>query len=292
MENAAKALEIAAGVILAVILMSLISYFFSTISEWPQQEEDTASAEQLAKFNLEYEVYEKSAMYGVDVISCLNKARSNNEKYVEGGGFLTGSKYDSSYIINVYVSINEPLEEIIEIYYFDYDSNKEDQRFKEDDVINSITNKRNEYYLLPNEQRKMDVLNLPQMDNPNYYTDFTKNDLLWTSKKTLDNSSKYMVPGGGNTTKTLSDGTEKTYYSLMDINGKVDKTTSLYKLIEFSASNPKITVKNHDSNSFRAWSTAVWSTALYDFKTKRFTCDYIGYNESTGRINEIYFSEI
>lgn len=84
MENAAKALEMAAGVMLGVILMALVTYFFTTVSSWPKNEEDIMSVDQLAKFNLEYEVYNKSMMYGVDVISCLNKVISNNEKYAQG----------------------------------------------------------------------------------------------------------------------------------------------------------------------------------------------------------------
>lgn len=279
MENAAKALEIAAGVILAVILMSLIAYFFSTISAWPQQQDDMESAEQLAEFNLEYEVYDKSAMYGVDVISCLNKARSNNEKYVEGGGFLTGSKYDKNYIMNVYVKINTSLEEIIEIYYFN-DEQKEVQRFKDGEFPGSSG---------PSE---LSALGLTQIGNTSYYTDLKGDDPLWTLEKDLTDANKYMIPGGGTKKRTLDNGTEQMYYSLVDDNGRIDKTSSLYKLIEFSSSNPKITVKNGDSSTFRLWSTAVWSTALYSFKTKRFTCDYIGYSNVTGRVNEIYFSEV
>ena len=93
MENASKALEIAAGVLLAVLIMSLVAYFFTSISEWPQQQDDEKEAEQTAKFNLEYEVYDKKGMYGADVISCLTKAENNNEKYYDGGSFLSGYKY-------------------------------------------------------------------------------------------------------------------------------------------------------------------------------------------------------
>ena len=82
MENVSKALEIAAGVLLAVMIMSLISYFFSRIGIWPQEQDKMESAEQLAKFNTEYTVYEKKAMYGVDVISCLNKAKYLLHKYI------------------------------------------------------------------------------------------------------------------------------------------------------------------------------------------------------------------
>ena len=87
--NIAKLVHIVGGILIGVVLLSLISYFFSSIGLLPSQEDETESREQLAKFNLEYEIYDKKGMYGVDVISCLNKAQSNNEKYAEGGGFYS-----------------------------------------------------------------------------------------------------------------------------------------------------------------------------------------------------------
>ena len=119
MENAAKALEIAAGVLLAILIMSLISLFFSNLGIWPEEEDSRETAEQLAKFNLEYEVYDKKGMYGTDVISCLTKAKSNNEKYALGGKYLSGSKYGEQYWINVYVRLNDDLEELVTVYYYD-----------------------------------------------------------------------------------------------------------------------------------------------------------------------------
>ena len=133
MEDAIKALEMAAGVLLAVIIMTLIAYFFSSIKNLPQEQDQSTQAEQLAKFNLEYEVYNKKAMYGVDVISCLNKAQSNNEKYAmekdQHGNvvdrFLAGSKYGELYSINVFVKLtNGALEEALEIYHYDKNSQK------------------------------------------------------------------------------------------------------------------------------------------------------------------------
>ena len=83
MENASKALEMAAGVLLGVLLLSLVAYFFTSISSWPEQQDDEKSSQQTAQFNLEFEVYDKKGMYGADVISCLTKAENNNEKYYE-----------------------------------------------------------------------------------------------------------------------------------------------------------------------------------------------------------------
>ena len=83
MENASKALTIAASTLLGVMILVVIVYFFNNISAWPKQQDDMETAEQIAKFNKEYEVYDKKMMYGVDVIYCLNKDKSNYEKYVE-----------------------------------------------------------------------------------------------------------------------------------------------------------------------------------------------------------------
>ena len=129
MENAAKALEIAAGVLIGVLLMALIVYFFKSAGEWPQQEEDMASVEQVAKFNLEYEVYNKKGMYGVDVISCLNKAKDNNDKYFGDQsklGFLTEGRHPKEYVIDVFVKLKDSkLYESIEVKYIDDESKKE-----------------------------------------------------------------------------------------------------------------------------------------------------------------------
>ena len=109
MENAARALEIAAGVLIGVLLMALIVYFFKTMGEWPQQQDDMMSSEQTSKFNLEYEVYGKKGMYGVDVISCLNKAKDNNDKYLDESklGFLASGSYPEEFVINVFVHMND-----------------------------------------------------------------------------------------------------------------------------------------------------------------------------------------
>ena len=40
MENAARALEISAGVLLGVMLMALVAYFFSSISRMPEGEDE------------------------------------------------------------------------------------------------------------------------------------------------------------------------------------------------------------------------------------------------------------
>ena len=77
------------------------------------------------------------------------------------------------------------------------------------------------------------------------------------------------------------------------LNDKTINTSgTLYELIKLSKFDLRVTIKNPDSSTLRKWSTVIWKTPLYDFKSKRFRCDGIDYNTETGRVNKISFSEI
>ena len=267
MENAARALEIAAGVLLGVLLMALIVYFFKSVGEWPQQEEDMATVEQIAKFNLEYEIYNKKGMYGVDVISCLNKAIDNDDKYLGDQsrlGFLTEGRNPKEYVINVFIKTKPELEEKLEVRYIDKDTFKEKvayaTEYRTDPLIMS------------------DIFGSARFtENYRVCTAFHSNDRFITdNNKTVNLGS----PNSGE------------YYSLLESDLSKYNETVLYSLIKFASDNMKITVKNTDSATLEKWSSATWTTALYSLKTKKFKCDDIKYNEKTGRICEIYFSEI
>lgn len=83
MENAAKALLIAGGVLLALLIISVMVYMFSQIKSLQQAQETKIEQEQIAEFNKGFETYDKKVMYGADVISVLNKAANNNTKYIQ-----------------------------------------------------------------------------------------------------------------------------------------------------------------------------------------------------------------
>ena len=77
MENASKALLIAAGIFFAMLILTMIMYMSSTITEMGEAQESKRAAEQLAAFNAEYEAYNKKLMYGTDVITVINKAKED-----------------------------------------------------------------------------------------------------------------------------------------------------------------------------------------------------------------------
>lgn len=81
MENATKALTMAASILIAIMVIALIYMLVNKISETAEQDELQLKAEQTAKFNKEFESYEKSLMRGTEVITVINKAINNNERY-------------------------------------------------------------------------------------------------------------------------------------------------------------------------------------------------------------------
>ena len=91
MENASYALKIAAATLIAVLVIALVVFVFQRLSTYQQSEEDAVSRENKSQFNTTFEVYDKSLMYGTDVLSCLNQAESNNQRYVYNIYYSDGS---------------------------------------------------------------------------------------------------------------------------------------------------------------------------------------------------------
>ena len=280
MENAAKALEMAAGVLIGVIILTLIAYFLSTISIFPQEEDNRETAEQLAKFNLEYEVYDKKAMYGTDVISCLAKAQSNNEKYVEGGYLFSGSKYGEEYWIDVFVNLKSNLSEELIVYCFDMrdTSPTAGQKVISFDVAKKIGG---------NAYTMKDAGFIFKRDSSNrIYSNFNENTELKNSKEELTGN------GYIDRTQNVCSYNGIQYNAQLYNQANPNEETPLQRLISFTSSNMKQIVNNNTGIDLDQWCTVEWRTALYNFKTRRFKCDNITYSEKTGRIRSMYFSEI
>lgn len=81
MENASKALMIAGGVLIAIIILAMFLMMFNRIASIEEEQEQKNKMEQLAAFNSEFEAFNKKVMYGTDVITLINKVAENNRKY-------------------------------------------------------------------------------------------------------------------------------------------------------------------------------------------------------------------
>jgi len=84
MENASKALLIAGGLLLTMLVVSLLVLMNGNINKMASAQSDKQAAEQLTAFNSGYEAYNKQYLKGTDIITVVNKAIQDNNKYNYG----------------------------------------------------------------------------------------------------------------------------------------------------------------------------------------------------------------
>lgn len=81
MENASKALLMAAGVLVGILILSLAVYLFISFGGTSADIHDKVQKDQLAKFNTQFTTYEtKESVTIYDIISVANLATENNRK--------------------------------------------------------------------------------------------------------------------------------------------------------------------------------------------------------------------
>lgn len=78
MENASKALVMAGGVLIAIMIIATLMYMFNQSATYSSELELQEKKEQIAKYNKEYESYQKSLIRGTEILSIMNKAINNN----------------------------------------------------------------------------------------------------------------------------------------------------------------------------------------------------------------------
>lgn len=125
MENASQALTIAAGVLIAVLIIGILVIFYNNLRAWQKNEEMLTYQEQSEKFNKEYDVYVRN-LYGSEVLSLVNKVDDYNlqEAQEKGysrlevvisfkndiGGFQKNKKYTTDEIISKIEALQTQIE--------------------------------------------------------------------------------------------------------------------------------------------------------------------------------------
>ena len=104
MENATKALLIAAGILMLVMILSLLVIAYNNTSNFFQSEHENTVIEQLERFNNQFDNYSESTVRGNEMLSIINKVIDYNSLQAENEGYeeitLTIKKMDNSDVIN------------------------------------------------------------------------------------------------------------------------------------------------------------------------------------------------
>jgi len=80
MENASKALLIAGGVIIALLVLIMLLYMMGNLSTFQKDTQKLVEAEQLRLFNSEYTNYQRDNVRGTELLSLLNKVIDYNAR--------------------------------------------------------------------------------------------------------------------------------------------------------------------------------------------------------------------
>ncbi len=111
MENASKALLIAAGILVGLIVISMILISYNEISGYYESKEKARTEEQLIVFNKQYIPYNRENVRGSELLSLINKIID----------FNTLSEEE---LITISIKIPNDSNENAKLFYYSYDKTK------------------------------------------------------------------------------------------------------------------------------------------------------------------------
>ena len=98
MFNSSKALLMAGGVLIGILVLSLITYLFIYFGNQSQDFRDTMNQKQLTQYNAQYIIYDgRNNLTIYDVVTVINVAFENNVKH------MNDSNYNTEYFVSVKV---------------------------------------------------------------------------------------------------------------------------------------------------------------------------------------------
>lgn len=101
MENASKALLMAGGILIALLVIGALVLMFNQIGNYEKSQDESKKNSQLAEFNKEFEKYlDDKEITGADIISLINKVVDYNNK-AKNGGVANSVDYDIKMSITI-----------------------------------------------------------------------------------------------------------------------------------------------------------------------------------------------
>lgn len=97
MENASKALLMAGGILIALLVIGALMLMFNQLSYYQKSNSDNKKESQLVDFNKEYVQYTYDDLKGYELISLINKVNDYNSKTDVGNSV----DYDKKITVNI-----------------------------------------------------------------------------------------------------------------------------------------------------------------------------------------------
>ena len=81
MENASKALIMAGGVLLVMLIIAILIFSWGKFSDFYNGEDEIVNTKDVTEFNLQFTTYDRKNVYGYELISLANKIADYNDRY-------------------------------------------------------------------------------------------------------------------------------------------------------------------------------------------------------------------
>lgn len=94
MENATRALTMAGGILIALMILGALFLMFNNLSSYQNSNDASTKNSQIAEFNNQFEPYNKDNLNLMELKSIWNKIQSNNSKNPE---YTINTNIDSIY---------------------------------------------------------------------------------------------------------------------------------------------------------------------------------------------------
>lgn len=288
MENASKALYMAGSLLIATMVISLLVWAFGKLGGIQDEKDKIELEEDISKFNAEYEAFNKKIMYGVDVISCINKAISNNEKYVKDGKWTTGNGSGEEAFVQVEVNLNKSsgnLHESVEMYHMD-EKGKEKRYLKSSDYprrLQSLTWKT----VLENIGKTVSDYPYSGISESAKLSDIINQDL------TIKHSTDYKLLNDISRLKSRKSSDVWAANGLKQLteNSSETEITIINKSTAITTAGVSIFSRIPENAAPDGWTYVKWTPCFADFKKRKFYCSRIEYDSNTGLVNNIVFTE-
>lgn len=131
MENASKALLIAGGVLITMLIVMLLLFFRGKISEFYNEQGKIDDIENVAQFNKQFTNYERKKVYGYELISLANMVEDYNTRHSAAEGAKNDEKYNPITLIVSFPAGNVNVKNL----WYDNETNPSLHLFKEGDRL-------------------------------------------------------------------------------------------------------------------------------------------------------------
>ena len=275
MENASKALLIAGGILVSILVITVFIYMITRISEFRRSNEDLARIENVSEFNKRFTNYQRDDVQGYELLSLIHNVIDYNEQYSTDSTINKDSYNPISLTICLKTVDNRDLRNQLT-----YDNNNRLftlDTYKDEIKANNRNNSNSFQYSI--EKKIEDAKNTLGIQGDDIASKLAKNinSIFKTKEQIQSEAKKY--------------GDENAVYNLManTYNQCTGNSTMTYQ----DAKNKLVIKKDASGNYTNSNQYYNYANMLYEymqFKRGQFKCTDLQYDQTTERVSSIKFN--